>query len=413
MHVRHPVWLRRAGAPGAEAFAILFTLESFTRALLATIIPIEALRHLGDAQQVSVLFFAISFVGVAGSFTVPWLVRRTARRWVYSAGGLVLIGAPVFLGSESLFGLVVGMAFRVLGTVTLAICLNLYIMDYISRRDFSRSEPLRLFYSAGAWSLGPFLGVYLAQEVGSWATYALSIICGSALLAYFWILRLRDDPALRQFPGPTPSPLRNIARYSRQPRLVLAWLVSLGRNVWWVMFFIYTPIYAVTSGLGELVGGLLVSAGTAFLFLMPIFGWAVRRYGLRTVMVLGFLGSAALTLTTVAVLASPWLVVALILGAALSMSALDASGNILFLAAVHPNERPEMTTVYSTYRDMAEMGPPGLFSLLLRYFELPAVFVASGCAMFLLAGLSRKIHPRLGRTDQLRIPRSAQSAPGR
>src|SRR3546814_12740530 len=79
------------------------------------------------------------------------------------------------------------------------------------------------------------------------------------------------------------------------------------------------------------------------------------------------------------------------------MSAIDAGGNMLFLFSVRRHERAEMTTVYSTYRDVADIVPPGLFSVLLRVFELPAVFVVGGAVTFALALLTRRIHPRLGR----------------
>ena len=50
MQLGRPVFFKRLGAPGAEAFAVLFALESFARALLATVLPVEALRFLGDAE---------------------------------------------------------------------------------------------------------------------------------------------------------------------------------------------------------------------------------------------------------------------------------------------------------------------------------------------------------------------------
>ena len=59
-----------------------------------------------------------------------------------------------------------------------------------------------------------------------------------------------------------------------------------------------------------------------------------------------------------------------------------------------------MTAVYSTYRDAGELLPQGVFSVLLRAFELPAVFVATGLGLLAFAGLSRRIHPRLGRVPQ-------------
>ena len=403
MYVRHPVWIQRVSRPGAEAFAILFAVESLSRALLATVIPLQAYALLKDAQAVSLLFFAVSLAGLCGTFAVPWLVRKSARRFVYSAGALLLAAAPALLAADTITGQSAGMILRVLAVVTLTICLNLYIMDYIARRDFSRSEPMRVFYSAGAWTVGPALGVFLGIHVSPLAPFIASTVCALALLAYFWLLRMAESPALRQPAGPTPGPLMNIKRYTSQPRLNLAWLVSVSRNAWWSLFFIYVPIYAVHSGLGEFAGGLIVSTGMALMFSLPIWGAVFRRVGMRTLLLAGFATSAASTLGAALFMNAPFAAVTLLLVAALAMVSLDAIGNMPFMLAVRPRERAEMTTVYSTYRDAAEILPPGIFSALLKVFDLPAVFVAGGIAMVAAAGLCRRLHPRLG------LPKSAET----
>lgn len=409
MHVRHPVWLRRLAAPGAEAFATLFALESLARALLTTVIPLEALRILGDAQRVSVVYFAASLFGLGGSLVVPWLVHLSARRWVYTGGALLLAAAPLVLWAGTASAQFAGMAARVLGVVTMTVCLNLYIMDHIARRDLSRSEPLRVFYSAGAWTIGPILGVALAEELGPPAAYAASAACALVLLAYFWVLRLTDGAVFVRPAGAVTGPLGNVHRFFTQPRLVLAWLVSVSRNAWWAMFFIYTPIFAVEAGLGAYAGGVIVSLGTGFLFLMPVWGWCARRFGLRRLLMVGF-GAAGLATSLVALLAgTPWLAAALLVLAALAMVSLDAVGNVPFMLAVRTRERAEMTSVYSTYRDVAELVPPGAFALLLKVFALPAVFLAGGLTMLAMSYLCRFMHPRLGR---LRAPRLPSGPPG-
>lgn len=55
MHVRHPIWLQRLGTPNGKAFAVLFTLESFSRSLLASVIPLEAWDLLGSGDRKSVV----------------------------------------------------------------------------------------------------------------------------------------------------------------------------------------------------------------------------------------------------------------------------------------------------------------------------------------------------------------------
>ena len=52
----------------------------------------------------------------------------------------------------------------------------------------------------------------------------------------------------------------------------------------------------------------------------------------------------------------------------------------------------------------AEMVPPGVFSVLLKFFELPAVFAVSGLTMLALAHYSRRVHPRLGRSRRETTP---------
>ena len=74
---------------------------------------------------------------------------------------------------------------------------------------------------------------------------------------------------------------------------------------------------------------------------------------------------------------------------------IDGAGNLLFLRAVHAHERSEMTTVFISYRDVAQLGPPIVFSALLSVFALPSVFVASGAMMLGSAMLARHIPRRL------------------
>lgn len=397
MQLGRPVFFKRLGAPGAEAFAVLFALESFARAILSTVIPVEALRHLGDAGGVSSVFFAASLCALTASLGIPWLVRKTARRWVYSAGFVGLALAPALFVVEGLETFMSGMIVRAVGTVAVTICLSLYILDFIAKKDLSRSEPMRLFYSAAAWCTGPFFGVWLAEHAGREAPFIVSAAVSLLALGYFWFLRITENPAVVQKAGPVPTPLAYVRRYFAQPRLRMAWVMTTGRNVWWVVYFIYVPVYAVQSGLGAEVGGAIVSIGTSFMFLSPLTGRLVRREGIRRVFVFGYLLASAATFLVAAASGHPSLGGALIVCAALGMSAIDAGGNMLFLYAVRRHERAEMTTVYSTYRDAADIVPPGLFSILLRVFELPAVFVVGGAVTFALALLARRIHPRLGR----------------
>ena len=84
-NVPHSVWRPAAARPGAWAFAILFAIESFSRATLASIVPIQAYDLLQNKQHVSMLYFAVGLVGLVATVSAPAFYRHIPRRWVYTA----------------------------------------------------------------------------------------------------------------------------------------------------------------------------------------------------------------------------------------------------------------------------------------------------------------------------------------
>ncbi len=394
-HVHLPVWLGTASAPRARTFATLFGMSAISRTLLVTLIPLQALTLLGDAQAVSVLYFAISFTNLVLSLSIPWLVLRIRRRRVFTVGGLLLVAAPLVIALGTPQGLIVGMALQVFGVACLEITLSLYLMDHIPRQEMGRFEPQRLFYAAGVWAVGPWLGVYLKDQVNDWVPFALASAAALATLSLFWILRLQENPAVAPAKGPPPNPLKNLAHFFEQPRLRLAWVLAIGRSGWWVMFFVYAPIFAVEAGLDQVTAGAIVSIASGALFIVPLWGWLARRYGLRRLLVIAYGASGLATVAIALAGGVPWMVAAVLVAAAITTGAIDGAGNVPFLRAVHPMERAEMTTVFATYRDVAQLAPPGVFALLLKAFHLPAVFVAGGLGMLAVSYVARYLPRRM------------------
>lgn len=390
-----PLWLGSASQPTAGTFAALFSLDAIARTLLITIVPLKAHALLGDAQKVSVLYFAISVVGLFGSLAIPWLVHRLRRRWVFSLGVGSFVAATGLYVLPGLPALVAALILQVLGAACVEVTLNLYVMDHIARRDIARFEPMRVFFAAGAWAIGPWLGVYVAERVGQEATFALAALGALFMLGYFWFLRVTENPAVARVQTLPPNPLRYLPRFFSQPRLVLAWALAIGRAGWWTMFFIYAPIYAVTAGFDPVISGAIVSVGNMSLFLVPLWGWFGQRYGIQRLLVIGYTLAGGITVAVAFAAHVPWLGITLLVVAALAASIIDGAGNVPFLRAVRPLERPEMTAVFGTFRHTSQLVTPGLFAVLLKLFALPAVFLAGGAIFAALAYLARYIPRQL------------------
>ncbi|MEQ9199052.1 MAG: hypothetical protein RLN80_03640, partial [Rhodospirillales bacterium] len=82
------MWLRVVDRPGARVFAALSGMESFSRALIAGVMPLEAYRLLETAAKVSEAYAIIGGLSLIVSLMVPLIMRKVRRKWVFSAGCL-------------------------------------------------------------------------------------------------------------------------------------------------------------------------------------------------------------------------------------------------------------------------------------------------------------------------------------
>ena len=393
--IHSPVWLIPVTTAGSYSFAVLFVLETFSRAILVAVVPLLAFELFGDAQGVSMFYFSVSIAGLLCTLAIPWLVQRLRRRSVLSISVFLLCASAPVLAHQTMVGLIFGMVLHVAGAATLSICLNLYVLDNIRPKVLTRFEPLRMLFVGAAWVVAPVLGIYLGKYGASWLPYAASAGFALILLGYFWFLRITENPILAPLTSSATNPLYFVRRYFSQPRLVLAWFLAVGRTGWWTMFFVYAPIYAVTSGMDAEAGGWIVSAGSASLFVVTFWGWIGRRFGLRRLLVWGYVAVGLFTIAMGIAADTPWLGITMLLFACLAASAIDGAGNVPFLRAVRSHERSEMTTVFSSNRDVARLIIPGIFVLVLNLFALPAVFVTSGLIMLVMAVYARHIPRRL------------------
>jgi MFS transporter, ACDE family, multidrug resistance protein len=302
--------------------------------------------------------------------------------------------AAAFLAQRSFASLVPGMVLNALSFAVIEVSLNLYLLDNISRGELAAFEPRRIVRTTPAWLLGPWLGVFLAKHIALWLPFAVAAGIALTLVSCFLFLRLPEKTLAISSRGRSPNPLRYFPRYFRQKRLALAWFIAVGRGSWWGVYFVYAPIFAVTHGLGDDVAGLLVSVGAGWSVCAMFWRYVGSRIGMRRLLFGSFVITGALSISVATLSGWPWVAAIVLALAAFVAECIDGVGNNLFLRAVHPHERREMTAVYVSYRDVAQVAPPAVFSGLLTVFHLPAVFIATGLMMLGVSRLTRFVPRR-------------------
>ncbi len=386
----------RPARPGAGAFALLFGLESLGRSVIAVVLPIQTLRVMGSDEGVSTLFLVGALAALCLAFLIPRLIARLGRVRLSALGILFMAAAAALFVIEDLPAQVLGFMLRAGGFAFLYAGLSLFVMEHIPRDKLGRSEPLRMLSVGVAWTVGPLIGVAMEALWGPWAPFVASAAVALILLGYFRHLRFDERPVCApKDRRRAASPGTNLADFLAQPRLVLSWTQAIGRTIFWASFLIYTPLYAVATGLGAEVGGILVALGSAFMLMTPVWGWLARRFGIRRVSVAAFSLSAAAMTAAGLLAATPWLGAACIVAGVGAMSMIDGYGNALFYRACKPSQRLAMTPIFAIQRNVADITQAGLFAVLLSFFPIQVVYLTLGVMLLGLAVISTRIHARL------------------
>jgi MFS family permease len=356
--------------------------------------PLAIYREVGDAAVVSRIYFLVGFGSMVAGLMVPWGTRFIPRRWMTTLGALLYLAGTGFALMGGPAGLTLALVSNAVATITLWVCLNAYLLDYFVRADIGRAESVRMFYSAGMWAAGPVAGIWLL-DIWYPAPFLVAGCFSVAILAAFWRLRLGNGKEIRRARGPAANPLAYLGRFAAQPRLVAGWMFAVIRSCGWWVYVVYLPIFCIEAGLGDRLGGTLLSVTNGLLFLAPaILAW-VQRTSVRGAVRLGF-AWAALTFLAASVAPVPWMAVALVFAGGAALILLDVAGSLPFLMAVKPSERTEMAAVYSSYRDVSGFLTPGVAWLVLLVSPVAGVFAACGVAFAAAWGVASKVHPRLG-----------------
>lgn len=393
MFDRRPTGLQAFAGNAGEPIARLNAFEGFARSLIIGIIPLLALEALGSKEMVTRAYLLASILTLLITLNFALLERLLQRRWVLTLGVSFTISATLILIFGDGLVIALGIGLQSAAASIFSVCISLYIMDYIGKKELIFTESKRLFYTGIAWMIGPVLGLWLWEETFDWVPFALTAGVASIMLAYFWYLRLGHSQVIQPAKRPSVNVFKIIPRYFEQPALRIAYWITLSRAVFWMSLFIYGPIYVVEAELPSWVAGGLLSLVSGLLLLSPFIRRLASRFGIRVVIVRAFI------LTGVSVLCLYFVGEPKPIGllfwvlASVGGVTIDVLGNIPFMRMVKPRERTEMTMIFSTWREASQLTAPLLVSLVLLWAPFEVFYLVLALLLF-SASIAASFLPR-------------------
>ena len=167
-------------------------------------------------------------------------------------------------------------------------------------------------------------------------------------------------------------------RYFNDPNLTIAYFIAVSRSVFYVSIFTYVPMYVVSAGLDEALGGYFISASTLVLFAGPFLTRFVPMIGVRRLIMCSFFFAAFCSdycgqSDNQPSLPRVWLAA----GVHGVSQCLDIVGNLPFMRSgearrAHGNERG-----FYTWRDLSFRADAAVWRIIISLGGIEAVFVVS------------------------------------
>ena len=388
-----PLWQYRFS--GSSALARLGLLEGLARATLSVVVPLVALDVFGSRRVMSLAYAAAAAFALVVTLSIGALERRIPRRWIATAALMSMLGACLLVSTSSRVLLTMALALVAAGTTTFSLTLSLYIMETHKTDDLRRAESSRMFLIGCAWTVGPAFGVWARTSVATTAPILFAAVALVAATAYFWVLRLGDNPSLSLPDAPAPHLLAAVRRFASQRYLRIAYAVTTVRSMFWVALFLYAPAYAIDAGASPLTAGLFLSGLAGLLLLSPAIGRLAGVVGTRRTLQWAYTLMAT-GLGALGMLGAPRLLGLMFWAiAAAGASVVDVLGNIPFMRTVRRRDRVQMTAVFSTWRDSSALLTPLTAFLLLSLGSMRLVYAALAVACAMTAAATTYLPRRL------------------
>ena len=395
MPIRPPVRIAQERTPSGLTLAGIYGLDNISRAVISSVIAINGLEIFGNAYGLSVSLFISSLICIPIILSAGFLITIFSRKILFSISCFfALFSVPLFLQNTP-EGFILGNIFRMSTAGIIMMCISLYTMDFISKKQLANAESRKIFMAGGAYVIFPGIGTWTYVNVGPESPFLLSGIFIIFLGVVFWFLRIKEAQKIEKPKSGYLSIRKNILAYFSNPHMRIAYLIAVTRSSAWVVFFIYAPVYLINLGVDTQYVGFVMGAIISILFFSSYFAQLATYIGIRKSIFYSFFISGICFCLIGIIPTNIFLGIILLVLATLGIDMLDIIGNIPFMRMVTPRVRTEMTTVFSTWRELSLALTPGLSALILTIASMSGIFAILGVTLIVVAFSTKKMPLRV------------------
>lgn len=366
---------------GFVNFAMALAVASIT-----TVWSLYIKEFVDTSSQVGFVSALLAVVAFVSYFIFVPLIENFPKKklYFYCLFLTILFYISFYFINNFSFFILVAFVFTIVATLRIT-SLGIIIRNISKDRNLSRNEGLIYTFLNSGWIIGPLIAGYLSVAYGIKSVFLLSAFFASIALYLFYSANFRfkemNSKKVHNFS-------ENFKDYCKSKNRIYSYLIRAGVSFWWVLIYVFIPLYIVDNGLSNILVGY-------FLFAIPIplilveykFSKFAGKYGFKKLFKIGFLSVAIISLACFFV-QSIYFVLGLLILASFGMALLEPTTEAYFFHTVKKEDEARFYGPYNTSGDSGNFFAKIFASFVLAFLSFKFIFILFSVMMFLFFVLS-------------------------
>lgn len=335
---------------------------------------------------ITMIFVLTAFVS---RFLFIPLIERSSKSKLFSYSLLALVFFYILMAINDnfFFFIVLGVIVTIFGTLRVT-SFGIIIRDKSARKQLSRNEGIMYTFMNLSWMIGPLIAGYLADQAGVNKVFILSAIFLFLAFLFFKKARIRDLNIKKRIDKKI---LKNFCDFFRDKKRTLAYIISGGVNLWWVLIYLFIPLLIIRQGLGALwVGYFLFAIPIPLILFEYVFAKLAGKIGFKKIFKIGFLIPCILAFLCFFA-SNIYLILFLLVLASIGLAMLEPTTEAYFFDLLKGKEELRFYSPYNTTISVNNLIGRFIPALLLIFLPFKFVFLVFSAFMFIMFLISFKV----------------------
>ena len=374
--------------PNSAKFAIIAFFMALAYSLIITVWSVYIKSFVGEDYIVG---FVISFLTIISLlsyiFTIPIIKKYNKSKIFKKVIFLLAVFYAILALNKSFYGFL-GIATLVTFLSTLRInSFGIMIKENSSNKEISKNEGLIYTFLNMAWLIGPIIAGFFAFLFGTRFIFLIASILFLLVLILFDFSGINSTKAFKRN---NKHKFKELLTFFKDKHRIFAYLLGGGVNFWWVLIYIFMPLYIIEQGFGtQYIGYFLFAVAIPLILFEYPFSRLIGKLKYKTLFKIGYLIPAVLAFLCFFMTNSYILFLLLILSS-LGLAMIEPTTEAYFLRLMNQKQELKYYGIYNTTIDLSMLVAAFISSSILLIFPFKFLFLLFALIMFLLFLLSFK-----------------------